>query len=179
MIWLIFKKCRKNKSKPEKSNDSSQVEDPKKILRELLPKLDVLNDLSTCGDNVYLLDKHFEYLSVIDPYHEDRESISEITDQDIHKTNSSNDSLEDNLIINNRCTKVTEKQLNSLQCPFTWNFEANVWNKNVTNRIEIKHGKQNIDISAKKFSLEKYLYFEINILQNTIEFKLCIPYFFT
>lgn len=158
MIWLIFKKCRKSKSKPEKSNDSSRVEDPRKILREILPKLDVLNDLNTCGDNVYLLDKHFEYLSVVDTYHESIESITEITGQDVDKTNSSNDidlDIEDTLIINNRCTKVTEKQLNSLQCPFTWNFEANVWNKNVTNRVENKYGKFNMDISAKKFSLEK------------------------
>lgn len=155
MIWLIFKKCRKSKSKPEKSNGLNQTADPKKILRELLPKLDVLYDLNTCSDYVYLLDKHFEYLSVVDPYREVGESVSEISDQAIDKMNSSNDSLEDTLIINNRCTKVTEKQLNSLQCPFTWNFKSNVWNKNVVNCIKNKYGPFKMDISVKKFSLEK------------------------
>lgn len=158
MIWLIFKKCRKNNNKPVKSNDSNQVkpvEDPKNVLRDLLSKLDVLYNLNTCNYNVYLLEKHFEYLSIVDPYHEVRESIPEITYQGEDKMNNSNDSLEDTLIINNRCSKVTKKQLNSLQCPFTWNFESNVWNKNVADCIENKYGKFNMDMSIKKFSLEK------------------------
>lgn len=161
MIWSIFKKCSKNKSKSVKSNDTNPVNNSKKLIQELQPKLEVLNDFNSRDDTIYVSDRHFDYLSVVDPYHEVRESISVISevDQDVIENDVGNmekkNGLEDTLIINNRCTKVTEKQLKSLQCPFTWNFESNVWNKNMMSRIENKYGKYNMDISVTKFSLEK------------------------
>jgi len=168
MIWLLFKNCSKNKkSKTIKSDDNYiQVNNSKSIIKELLPKLDVFDDLDTSNDNVFVLDKHFTYLSIVDPYNEFKESTLEKTEVDkfvviendsevINEIDDLEASIKDAMAINNRFGKVTEKHLKSLQCPFTWDLEPEVWKKNIANRIEKKYGKYNTNISSVRFSFEK------------------------
>lgn len=50
----------------------------------------------------------------------------------------------------------TINQINSLQCPFTWNLKANK-RKNLISLIENKYGEYNLDISSAEFTLERYL----------------------
>lgn len=168
MIWLLFKNCSKNKkSKTIKSEENYlQVNDSKSIIEELLPKLDIFNDLDTSNDNIFVTEKHFAYLSISDPYNEFKERTPEKTEDEksvviennievINEIDDLEANIEDAMIINNRFSKVTEKHLKSLQCPFTWDFEPEVWKKNVANRIEKKYGKYNTNISAVTFSFEK------------------------
>lgn len=168
MIWLLFKNCSKNKkSKTIKSDENYiQVNNSKSIIQELLPKLDIFNDLDTSNDNIFVMDKHFAYLSISDPYNEFKECTPEKTEaeksvvieNDIEVIKEIDDleaNIEDAMVINNRFSKVTEKHLKSLQCPFTWDFEPEVWKKNVANRIEKKYGKYNTNISSVRFSFEK------------------------
>ncbi|XP_026823304.1 uncharacterized protein LOC113561210 [Rhopalosiphum maidis] len=170
MIWLFFKNCSKNKkSKTIKSDDNYlQVNNSKSIINELLPKLDVFDDLDTSNDNVFFMDKHFAYLSIVDPYNEFKESTPEKTEADksvvieneseeINEVDDLEASIKDAMVINNRFGKVTQKHLKSLQCPFTWDLEPEVWKKNIANRIEKKYGKYNTNISSVRFSFEKYI----------------------
>lgn len=168
MIWLIFKNCRKNKNKSIESDDTKQiVPSSKQIVQELLLEFDTVNDLSECNNDLFSTEQHFDYLSLIDPYHEIKESIPKkailLTDQqDVTENNTVFEmvNLEDNIevatmMINNRCIKVTEKHLESLQCPFTWNLEPDVWKTNIVDHVENKYGKYNMNISSITFSFEK------------------------
>ncbi|XP_027838354.2 uncharacterized protein LOC114120598 [Aphis gossypii] len=170
MIWLLFKNCSKNKkSKTIKSDENYlQVNNSKSIIQELLPKLDIFNDLDTSNDNIFVTDKHFAYLSISDPYNEFKNCTPEKTEaeksvvieNDIEVIKEIDDleaNIEDAMVINNRFSKVSEKHLKSLQCPFTWDFEPEVWKKNVANRIEKNYGKYNTNISSVRFSFEKYI----------------------
>lgn len=167
MIWLIFKKCCNSKS--VKPDEAIPVRNPKKIIKELLSELDVVNDLDEHDDRIFITDKHFASLSVIDSHNNIKESVIEIFESDqetIENFNSSDniknkmnkveDVLDATVIINNRCTKITEIHLKSLQCPFTWDLEPNVWGKNIVNRIENKYGKFNMKMdSSLDFSFER------------------------
>jgi len=168
MIWLLFKSCSRNKkSKTIKSDENyMKVNNSKEIIKELLPKLDIFNDLEACNDNVFVTDKHFAYLSILDPYNEFKDLTPEITamadqmviENDNAVTNEIGNleaRIEDSVVINNRFSRVTEKHLKTLQCPFTWDFEPEVWKKNIVNRIEKKYGKYNMNISSVRFSFEK------------------------
>lgn len=169
MIWLLFKSCSRNKkSKTIKSDENyMKVNNSKAIIKDLLPKLDVFNDLEACNDNVFVTDKHFAYLSIFDPYNEFKELTPEITATEqvviendntvINEIGNLEVSTEDSMVINNRFSRVTEKHLKTLQCPFTWDFESAVWKKNIVNRIEKKYGKYNTNISSVRFSFEKYI----------------------
>lgn len=167
MIWQIFKNCRKNKDKSVKSDETKPVSNSKQIIQELLLEFDALiNDLS--NNDMFSTEQHFDYLSVIDPYNRVKESIPKtaiLTEhQDIVIENNTvfeMVNLDDNIdaaamIINNRCNKVTEKHLQLLQCPFTWNLESDVWKTNIIDHIENKYGKYNVNIKSPiTFSLEK------------------------
>jgi len=167
MIWLLFKSCsRIKKSKTIKSDENyMKVNNSKAIIKELLPKLDIFNDLEACNDKVFVTDKHFAYLSMFDPYNEFKELAPEITGTEqvviendivvINEIDNLEANIEDSIIINNRFSRVTGKHLKALQCPFTWDFEPEVWKKNIVNRIEKKYGKYNMNISSVKFSFEK------------------------
>lgn len=168
MIWLLFKSCSRNKrSKTIKSDENyMKVNNSKEIIKELLPRLDVFNDLEACNDNVFVTDKHFAYLSILDPYNEFKELTPEITavaDQVVIENDNAETSqignlearIEDSVVINSRFSRVTENHLKTLQCPFTWNFEPEVWKKNIVNRIEKKYGKYNMNLSSVRFSFEK------------------------
>lgn len=162
MIWLLFKNCRKNKS--AKSEKKNGTDDPKKIVGELLSELDVFDDPAHCGDKIFVTDTHFTCLSVVDPYNEIEMAIRKIIEADqqngiendtTRETDDLEDGIETAMMINNRCAKVTEKLLKSLQCPFTWNLEPCAWKQNVVQRIKNKYGKHNTNMSSVKFSFEK------------------------
>ncbi|CAI6362031.1 unnamed protein product [Macrosiphum euphorbiae] len=170
MIWLLFKSCSRNKrSKTIKSDENyMKVNNSKEIIKELLPRLDVFNDLEACNDNVFVTDRHFAYFSILDPYNEFKELTPEITavaDQVVIENDNAETSqignlearIEDSVVINSRFSRVTENHLKTLQCPFTWNFEPEVWKKNIVNRIEKKYGKYNMNLSSVRFSFEKYI----------------------
>lgn len=164
---FIFKKCGKNKSKSIKLNKTNQVNinQARQILRELLPKLDAIEESYEHDDTIFITDKHFDFLSVTNPYHDLDKSNTEIfaTDQDIIENdtfhedilNELENSIEAALIINNRCIKVTEKHLKSLQCPFTWDLRLDTWSNNIVNQVENKYGKYNTNISSSSFSLKR------------------------
>lgn len=169
MIWLLFKNCsKKKKTKTIKSAEKNemQVNNSKTIIKELLPKLDVFNELNACDDNcVFITDKHFAYLSIVDPYNEFKEYTPEITVADkviiengisvVNEIDDLEDGIEDAFNVFSKHTKVTQANLKSLQCPFTWDFEPEVWNKNIVNRIEKKYGKFNMNIPSNGFSFER------------------------
>lgn len=169
MIWLLFKSCGKKKRKSEKSADKAKqipyVNNSKTIIQEVLPEIDVVfNDLGECAHNkVFVTEKHFAYMSVIDNKKEDgdNKSIFEIIEVEPHaiddkdEVNSLGDDIDAAMVINNRCTKVTEKHLKSLQCPFTWDLTPDEWEKDIVNRIENKYGKYNTSFHSITFSFEK------------------------
>lgn len=170
MIWLLFKNCGKTKSKSTKFNEMKQTNNnPNKILKELLPKLDVFDDLD-CESNenvTFVTDTHFACLSVIDTYHRIKETIPEVTkdDQDsiINQVNDLENGIETAMGINNtgRCTKVMEKHLKTLQCPFNWDLEPETSKTNILNRIEHKYGIYNTNITSRaKFSFERCSHFD-------------------
>jgi len=142
-----------------------KVNNSKEIIKELLPKLDVFNDLEACNHKVFVTDKHFAYLSIFDPYNEFKELTPETTvtehvviENDIVVINEIENleaNTDDSMVVSSRFSRVTEKHLKALQCPFTWDFESEMWKKNIVNRIEKKYGKYNTNISSVKFSFEK------------------------
>lgn len=166
MIWLLFKNCGKTKRKSAKFDEMKRTKNnPNKILKDLLPKLDVLDDLDCeSGENVtFVTDMHFACLSVIDTYYRVNETILKITKDDQYDTINQLNDLENDIqtvmTINNRCAKVTEKHLKTLQCPFTWDLESNMLKTNILNRIEYKYGIYNTDITSRaKFSLERFTF---------------------
>ncbi|XP_025200273.1 uncharacterized protein LOC112598130 [Melanaphis sacchari] len=170
MIWLFFKNCCRNKKNKTIKSDENylQVNNSKSIIKELLPKLDVFNDLDTRNDNVFVTDKHFAYLSIFDPYNEYKEFTTEKTEADkfvviendievINEIDDLKTGIEEAMVTNKKFGKITEKKLKSLHCPFTWNFEPEVWKKKIDNRIEKKYGKYNTNICSVRFSFEKFI----------------------
>lgn len=160
MIWSIFKNCSKNKSsKSDKVDKTKRANNPNKVIREFLSKLDEIHGSDQFDDNVFITDRHFDCLSVLDPNisnNEFEESECNIVENGVVKAA---DGLEENIeaiAISNRCTIVTEQHLKSLQCPFTWILEpADLWRKNIVNRMENKYGKYNMNISSTRFSFER------------------------
>lgn len=166
MIWLLFKNCGKTKSKSVKFNEVKRTNNnPNKILKELLPKLDVFDDLD-CESNenvTFVTDTHFACLSIIDTYNRVKETIPEVAkdDQDskISRVNDLENGIEAIMVINNRCAFVTEKHLKTLQCPFNWDLEPELLKINILNRIEHKYGIYNTNIiSRAKFSFERFTF---------------------
>lgn len=169
MIWSLFKPCGKNKKKSNKPDDTPN-NNPNRLARELLPRLDVLdvNDDSADGQLVFVTDTHFACLSVIDTA---GHRVGETTGT-VHETTAStaNDVNRDDdidilginsLTVNNRRgVRVTENHLKSLQCPFTWCvLDTDPWMKHcVISHVQKKYGKYNTDIRiSSTFSLEKYV----------------------
>uniref|UniRef100_A0A2S2RB26 Uncharacterized protein n=1 Tax=Sipha flava TaxID=143950 RepID=A0A2S2RB26_9HEMI len=167
MIWLIFKNCSRNKSKSVKSTDIINVNNSKQIIQELLREFDAIDDLSECDNTIFSTELHFNYLSVVEPFYNEEESIPKMEmngHQNVFENNTvfemadlENDIDAATMIINRRCNKVTEKHLKLLQCPFTWNLESGVWKTNIIDHIKNKYGKYNMNISSITFSLEKYI----------------------
>lgn len=167
MIWLLFKNCcNKNKNKSRKPDETREgTNDLNKIIGELLPKLDVFDDPARGEDEIFVTDTHFACLSIVDPYDDTEEALQEIVEADqnpIEKDTTTweiddlDDTVGTTLMINNRCTKVTEKHLKSLQCPFTWDLGPRVWKQNFVHRVVNKYGKHNTTTtSSVKFSFEK------------------------
>lgn len=164
MIWLIFKNCSRNKNKSIKSADTIKTNNSKQIIQELLQEFDAIDDLNDCDNVIFSTEQHFDYLSVVEPYHDEKESIPKITmngHQDVIENNivfemaDLDNDLDAAAIINSRCNKITEKHLELLQCPLTWNLESDVWKTNIIDHIENKYGKYNMNISSITFSFEK------------------------
>lgn len=169
MIWLLFKSCGKKKRKSEKADDETkqvpQANNSKKIIQEVLTGVDVVfNDLDECAHNkVFVTEKHFACLSVVDNKKENEvnESILEIIEvepdviDDKDEMDYLGDDMDAAMIINNRYTRVTEKNLKSLQCPFTWDLKPDDWENDIVNRVENKYGNYNTSHHSITFSFEK------------------------
>lgn len=167
MIWLFFKNCCKTKNKSTKTDKIKRMNNkPRKILKDLLPRLDVFDYLDCNRDEnvTFVTDTHFACLSVIDTCQRVKETISEVTkdDQDglINQINDLENNMETAIVNNNRCAKVTEEHLKTLQCPFTWDLEPDVSKTNIVDRIKRKYGIYNTNISPSrdKFSFERYIH---------------------
>lgn len=164
MIWSIFKNCSKNKSTKSNGEDKTKlVNNSKQIIRELLNKLDAVHELDQFDDNVFITDKYFDCLSILDPNSEVNNETGKlnktehgIIKNDVIKTADDFEENIESILINNRCYAVTEKHLKSLQCPFTWISEPNgFWNENIVNRMENKYGKFYTKTSSITFSFER------------------------
>lgn len=165
MIWLLFKNCGKSKKNSVRPGEDGTKNGPNRMVRELLPRLDaVVGDPADDGVQlVFVTDAHFACLSVIAA-----DCVTATVDRDDGGSDSivvlENGDQRDVAVAcsgKNRCAKVTEELLESLQCPFTWRLQRGdadprTRHRVVLDRVHDKYGMYNTDIRrSAAFSFEK------------------------
>lgn len=104
------------------------------------------NDTSLEAIELSLANIHLEYLN-------DNDSVDNFDDSENDTSLVSNNKPE-TAQIENSDNKRLINQINSLQCPFTWNLKRN-HSKFMISRIKNKYGEYNLDISSQEFTFER------------------------
>lgn len=149
-----------NESQMEKNKlESEIIEKSRQNVENLLTDLYEVNDTSNDGSSSStskdtsieaiessFADIHLEYLSdsdSVDNFDDSKSDVSSIGENKLVAAQ-----------IENPDGKKLINQINSLQCPFTWNLKPK-HKKNMISRIENKYGEYNLDISSNEFTLQR------------------------
>lgn len=154
----FFKKNNKNVQKLDSNADMvvisrQDVEEMLSRLNENEHYLDNGDDQSVSSDNIVetldslsIADAHLDYVNDNGSTIQNDETKSEIS--------SIENNSQEPVKVEDPSVQKTVNQINSLQCPFTWNIKSNK-QKDLISLIQNKYGEYNLDISSPEFTFER------------------------
>lgn len=154
----FFKKSNKNVQKQDLNTDMVMInrQDVEEMLTQLNENEDYLDNgdiQSVSSDNIVetldslsIADTHLDYVIDNDSTIQNDKAKSEISS--IEKNFQEAAKVEDPSV------QKTINQINSLQCPFTWNIKPSK-HKNLVSLVQNKYGEYNLDISSPEFTFER------------------------
>lgn len=159
MFKSLFIKSGKKTKKETVTVETEFYEITKKNVEDMLTKLneidvkETLDNSISCSVSLDNIDDGIEAMPIDDT---DPEYVNDGAEH-IDDTKSEVSSIGENQLVSDTVKEAknsTVKQINSLQCLFTWNIKPNN-NKNIIASIQNKYGEYNLNITSSEFTFER------------------------
>lgn len=154
----FFKKNSKNVRKLDLNSDTVLIS--KQDVEDMLTQLNENEDYSYNGDAQSVSSDNvaetLDLLSIDDTHLDGVDDNGSTIQNDETKSEISSvgQNAQESVKVEDPNVQKTINQINSLQCPFTWNIKPNK-QKNLISFIQNKYGEYNLDISLPEFTFER------------------------